>query len=81
MSDEKDIADVIASEASRGSAKRHLKRVLSLERKRTFGQAARMLGDSNCTFSQYEEAIREIEPTRDEYEKALKLWNDFRGKS
>jgi hypothetical protein len=58
------------------------KRALSVERRRKFSKAARMLADPTVTFRDYLEAIREIEPREDssEFVEAVKLWHEYRGR-
>jgi len=58
------------------------KRVLSVQRRRKFIEAARMLADPNCTLRDYLEAIRQIEPKEDSHEflEAVKLWHKFHGR-
>lgn len=77
--EDEDIRDVIAEAQSPGKVQ---KKVLSLERKRKFKNAARMLTDPKVTFREYVQAIREIEPREEspEFVEAVKLWYEYRAK-
>jgi len=73
---DQDLRDVIQEAENPG---RTHKKILSVERRRKFLEAAKMLADPNSSLREYMDAIREIEPQEDsqEFLDAVKLWHKF----
>jgi len=74
FTDDEDLRDVIREAENPGKTQ---KKILSVERRRKFLEAARMLSDPNCSLREYIDAIREIEPQEDskEFRDAVRLWH------
>ena len=79
---DEDLRQVMAEERSRGS--RHPKKGLTLERQRKLKRMAEMLGDEACQKQDFLTVLRDdfgLKEGSPEFQRCVKLWDEYRGKS
>ena len=80
MTDDQDLRDVMADEASRGTRRPH--RGLNQKRLRALRQAADMLADEDASWHDYAKVLRDglgLQENSAEWRSFVKVWNDRHG--